>query len=135
MASLSDVRVKRKISCQWYINVGLSMVSAYGANPIFFNKKDTGRPEHLLIPYIWRPITSHFCFKPHLPPPLHPPSLKLTSYMYYSFWQSFWKNFGYNKIENTKNSVHNKGFRKFSKTKRRLYDEFLKTEIEISYKN
>ena len=32
------------------------MMSGYGANPIFFNKKNIGRPEHLLTP---RPTTSN----------------------------------------------------------------------------
>ena len=55
MASLSDVRVKRKISCQYII----SMMSGHGPNPIFFNKK-IGRPEYSLTPHPLRPITSHF---------------------------------------------------------------------------
>ena len=29
-------------------NVWLSMMSGYGANPIFFNQKNKRRPEHLL---------------------------------------------------------------------------------------
>ena len=39
MASLSDIRVKEKISCQKYI-VWLSMMSGHSPNPIFFDKKD-----------------------------------------------------------------------------------------------
>ena len=58
MASLSDTRVNRKISCQYYINVWLSMISGHSANPIFFNKKKVkiGHPQHLLpsspTPYV-----------------------------------------------------------------------------------
>ena len=32
-------------------NVWLSIMSGHGANPIFFNKKKIGRPEHSLTPY------------------------------------------------------------------------------------
>ena len=39
MASLSDTRINRKISCQEYINVWHSMMSGHSANPIFFSKK------------------------------------------------------------------------------------------------
>ena len=35
MASLSDTRFSRKISCQQYINAWLSIMSGHGANPIF----------------------------------------------------------------------------------------------------
>ena len=38
MVSLSDIRDKGKISCQYYI-VWYSMVSGHGPNPIFFKKK------------------------------------------------------------------------------------------------
>ena len=40
MASLSDVRFKRKISCQQYIYVWLNMMPGQGANPVFYNKKN-----------------------------------------------------------------------------------------------
>ena len=49
MGSLSDVRVKRKISSQLYINVWLSMMS--GMTQMYFSlikKIKIGRPEHLL---------------------------------------------------------------------------------------
>ena len=39
------------------------MMPGQGENPIFFNKKRTGRPEHLLAPHPLRPITSHFCLR------------------------------------------------------------------------
>ena len=52
------------------------MMSGHGANPIFFNKKRIGRPEHLLTLTLLRPITAHFC--------LIPPS-KWTSYVYHPF--------------------------------------------------
>ena len=52
MASLSDVRVKRKISCQYNVNVWLSMMTGHGTNPIFFHKKiKIGRPERSLTPH------------------------------------------------------------------------------------
>ena len=41
------------------------MMSGYGANPIFFNKKiKIGRAEHLLSPIPLRPVTSHFYLTP-----------------------------------------------------------------------
>ena len=68
MASLSDVRVKRKISCQYNVNVWLSIISGHGANPIFFNKKiKIGRLEHSLAPH--SPSTSdNISFLPYPPP-------------------------------------------------------------------
>ena len=70
MSSLSDVRVKRRISCQYNINVWLSMKSGYDTNPIFFGKIiKIGRPEHSLTLHPLRPITSNFCLTP-LPPTL-----------------------------------------------------------------
>ena len=45
------------------------MMSAHGANPIFFNKKiKIERQEHH-IPHPLPLITSHFCRISHLPPP------------------------------------------------------------------
>ena len=74
MTSLSDVSVKRKISCQQYINVWLSMMSGHGTNPIFLNKKiKIWPPEHLLpfppsprpAPRLLRPIAFQFCYTPN----------------------------------------------------------------------
>ena len=66
MASRSDVRVKRKISCQEYI---ISMMSGHGPNQFSLLKKNikVGRPEHSLTPYPLRPITSHVCLTPLSP--------------------------------------------------------------------
>ena len=46
-----------------------AMISAHGANPVFFNKKKKkfGRPEHSLLPTPLRPTTYHFS----LPAPPH----------------------------------------------------------------
>ena len=64
MVSLKDgFRVSRKISCQWYINVGQSMMSSHSANPIFFNKKKIGRSEHSLPP-----TSDNISFVPLTPP-------------------------------------------------------------------
>ena len=54
------------------------MMSGHDPNPIFFNKKKIGRPEHSLTspPTPQRPITSHFCLNPH------PHPSKWTSYVY-----------------------------------------------------
>ena len=83
MTSLSDVRVKWRISCQQHINFWLSMMSGYGENPGFFNKKvKIGRPQHSLTPTPLRPITSHFSLTPHPPPPS-----KWTSYMYHPLYK------------------------------------------------
>ena len=40
MASLAEVRVKRRISCQYNVNVCLIMMSGHGANPVFFIGKN-----------------------------------------------------------------------------------------------
>ena len=47
MASLSNIRDKREISCQQYINVWLTMMSGHGTNSILLNKKKKkiGHPE------------------------------------------------------------------------------------------
>ena len=78
MTSLPDVRVESKISCQNYINVWLSMMSGYGANPIFFHKKKIkiGRPEHTLTPRLPTSDNISFCLTRPLPPPS-----KWTSYV------------------------------------------------------
>ena len=67
MASLPNVGVKRKIFCQQYINVWLSMMSGCGENPFFLVKKKIIRPEHSLTPHPLLPVTSHFCFTPPTP--------------------------------------------------------------------
>ena len=61
MASLSDVRVKRKISCQYHIII--SMMCGHGPNPIFFNKKNKDWTSRALAkpPTPLHPITSNFC--------------------------------------------------------------------------
>ena len=51
MTSLSDVRVKMKISCQQYI-AWLSMMSGHGAIQFSLIKKiKIGCPKHLLTPH------------------------------------------------------------------------------------
>ena len=65
MASLTDTRGNRKISCQKHISVWLNMMSGHGANPIFC-KDWTSRT--LATPHPLHPITSQFCLTP-----LHPP--------------------------------------------------------------
>ena len=61
MASLSDVRVKRKIFCQLCI---ISMMSGHCANPIFFNKKNkTWRSRTLANPP--PPTSDNISFLPH----------------------------------------------------------------------
>ena len=57
-------------------NVWLRM-SGHGANPIFFNEKKIGRPEHSLNLHLLRPIISHF----------YPPS-KWTTYIYHPLSQN-----------------------------------------------
>ena len=43
-------------------------MSGHGTNTIFFDKKKKiGRSEHLVNPYLLRPISTHFCL---IPPPL-----------------------------------------------------------------
>ena len=67
MGSLSDVRVRRKISWQKHISVWLSMMSGHGANPIFFIKNNKDWTSRTLDnPHPLRPIISHFCLTfPH----------------------------------------------------------------------
>ena len=49
----------------------------HAANPIFFNKKMAGSPEHSLLSIPLRPKTSHFCLTPN------PLLLKWTSFVYH----------------------------------------------------
>ena len=57
------------------------MMSGHGGNPIFFNKKKIGRPEHSLTLHLPRPITSHFCLPPPSQPPLSGCHMCITPYM------------------------------------------------------
>ena len=52
------------------------MMSGHGANPIFFNEKETKirRPQYSLTPHPLRSIASHFYLKLSPPPP---PPLKV----------------------------------------------------------
>ena len=74
MASLSAVRVKRKISCQYNVNVCHIMMPGHGANPIFFSGKNKDLTSATLTdsPLPPRLITSHNA----------PPPSKWTSYMH-----------------------------------------------------
>ena len=77
MASLSAVRVQRKLSCQKYINIWVSMMSGHGANPIFCKKKiKIGRPKHSVTPY--PPTSDNISFLPYP----SPPSLQSGRHMY-----------------------------------------------------
>ena len=73
MTLLSDVRVKRKVSCQYYINVWLSMISGHVANKIlFFKKNKDWMSRTLATTHPLGPIISHFCLTPTST--LHPQS-------------------------------------------------------------
>ena len=79
MASLPHVRVKRRVSCQEYINVWLRMMCGYGANPIFFNKKNKDWTSRILAnPH---PSSDNISFLSY--PHLHSP-LRWTSYVHYT---------------------------------------------------
>ena len=79
MASLSDVRVKKKTSCQKYIDAWLSIMSGRGANSIFFNKKDKDwTPRTLANPPLLTSDNISFLSYPSTP---HPS--KWTSYVYH----------------------------------------------------
>ena len=81
MASLADVRIKGKISCQQHINVWPNMMSGHGTNPIFFNNKkknwtsrtlaNPSAPLRLITPYFALPPIPcqggrHMCITPYL---------------------------------------------------------------------
>ena len=71
MTSLSNVRVKWKISCQWYINVCLIMMSNHGANPVFSNKKNKDWTSKTLStpPSPSPPTSDNISFLPYPPSP------------------------------------------------------------------
>ena len=88
--SLRAISVNRKISCQYYGSVCSSLMSGYGVNPIFFNKKNEDWTSRTFAtPTQLCPITSHFSLTTAaLPsPPTHthiPPfPSKWASYAYH----------------------------------------------------
>ena len=72
MVSVSDVRVKRKISSQLYIYHWFSIISGHGANPVFFNKKIKTRhsenPPPSPTTHPLRQIAAHLCLSPVILP-------------------------------------------------------------------
>ena len=71
--SLRAISVNRKISCQYYGSVCSSLMSGYGVNPIFFNKKNEDWTSRTFAtPTQLCPITSHFSLTTAaLPSPPH----------------------------------------------------------------
>ena len=79
---MSDVRVKRNISCQYYINACLGIMYAHDASSIFFNENNKGCTSRTLATPL-HPITFHFCLTPYLPPAPPNPSPIVESYVYH----------------------------------------------------
>ena len=76
MASLYDVRVKRKISCQCLTQHDVCSQLKYNL------LKKNGCTEHPLTPHL-RLIASHFCLTPQPPPPS-----RWTAYVYHPYYVS-----------------------------------------------
>ena len=70
-----DVRVKWKISCQWYINFWLRMMYGHGTNPVFFNKKKKELKSRTLTNLPSPYVRQHLIFT------LHPPLICVSPFI------------------------------------------------------